>query len=224
MTSNNDSNETTYTVTVTETGRDEGTCPRCGGPLRQSPADIGALSREDNETIICGQCGLAEVVGDEAAAESMAAFAKLVPFDVEAARAELGEPEDKRVQRDGDRDLQFAGWLLGIGACGSGGNYERDWTRGTRVRIWVSAGGAFIVGAHRWSRWQGEGALYSAEVIAPDPETPSPLRLGEQWSKVLDWLSSDTGSGELGPAGKQALEDAASNWSAVAGLDVEVVS
>ncbi len=33
------------------------TCPRCGGPLRRFPEDRGALSRSDNETIVCGPCG-----------------------------------------------------------------------------------------------------------------------------------------------------------------------
>ncbi len=35
-------------------------CPRCAGPLSSSPADRGALSRADNETIVCAACGVAE--------------------------------------------------------------------------------------------------------------------------------------------------------------------
>lgn len=35
-------------------------CPRCSGPLRVSSRDQGALSRVDNETIICGRCVGAE--------------------------------------------------------------------------------------------------------------------------------------------------------------------
>jgi len=35
-------------------------CPRCGGPLRRFPKDLGALSRYDNETIVCSDCGTAE--------------------------------------------------------------------------------------------------------------------------------------------------------------------
>jgi hypothetical protein len=42
----------------------EETCPRCGGPLRTGPTDVGALSRVDNETIVCGPCGSDEAMLD----------------------------------------------------------------------------------------------------------------------------------------------------------------
>jgi hypothetical protein len=37
--------------------KDKELCPRCGGPLRKGPTDVGALSRADNETIVCARCG-----------------------------------------------------------------------------------------------------------------------------------------------------------------------
>jgi hypothetical protein len=37
-------------------------CPRCGGLLRQFPEDLGALSRADDETTVCGPCGQEEAV------------------------------------------------------------------------------------------------------------------------------------------------------------------
>lgn len=46
---------------------DTGTCPRCGGPSDESRLDPGfprpgALSRDDNRTIVCTACGQDEAV------------------------------------------------------------------------------------------------------------------------------------------------------------------
>jgi hypothetical protein len=37
-------------------------CPRCGGALRSSPTDRGALSRYDNETVVCRRCEMHEAL------------------------------------------------------------------------------------------------------------------------------------------------------------------
>jgi hypothetical protein len=43
-------------------GRPVEVCPRCGGPLRQSPYDLGALSRYDTTTIVCRGCEVHEAL------------------------------------------------------------------------------------------------------------------------------------------------------------------
>jgi hypothetical protein len=35
-------------------------CPRCGGPLRSGPKDQGIVSRYEDATVICVDCGEAE--------------------------------------------------------------------------------------------------------------------------------------------------------------------
>lgn len=38
-------------------------CPRCRGRLRAFADDLGALSRADNRTVVCGECGADEAYG-----------------------------------------------------------------------------------------------------------------------------------------------------------------
>jgi predicted RNA-binding Zn-ribbon protein involved in translation (DUF1610 family) len=38
-------------------------CPRCGAELRE-PLSSNALSRKDNKTYICSQCGIEEAMED----------------------------------------------------------------------------------------------------------------------------------------------------------------
>jgi len=40
-------------------------CPRCLGP-GPVPPDSGALSRADNETTVCGSCGMDEAIRENA--------------------------------------------------------------------------------------------------------------------------------------------------------------
>jgi hypothetical protein len=42
---------------VNDTNDTREMCPRCGGRLKQFEHDLGALSRSDNETTVCGPCG-----------------------------------------------------------------------------------------------------------------------------------------------------------------------
>lgn len=38
-------------------------CPRCKCRLRGFPEDLGALSRADDKTVVCGACGADEAYG-----------------------------------------------------------------------------------------------------------------------------------------------------------------
>lgn len=133
-------------------------------------------------------------------------------FDRDSTRQQLGPVQAYRVQRDGDLDLLVNGWLLGEGEHGTGGSsgFRRDWTRGVKVRIWLTLYGELVAGAHRWSRWQGEHDRYSAA-------------RHESAEDALDWLREDASDGELGPASKEAWEAACDAWNGLAGQDVEVV-
>ena len=126
---------------------------------------------------------------------------------------ELGEPKQIRVFRDGDRDLQFRGWKVGKGTTGSGGTsgYACDWNRGTRVRIWITTGGRIITGAESWSCWQGEEDRHRAAAH-------------QSADLALAWLRGDSYTEDhLGPASKEAWEEACSAVPSLAGLDVEAI-
>ena len=118
-------------------------------------------------------------------------------------------PQEYTVTRDGDRDLEFAGVELGAGSFGTGGTsgFARDWTRGTNVTIYRTAGGRYVVGVKQWSAWEGEGDVHRAAVC----ETPA---------DVLAWLIEDAG-GQLGHASKEALEAAAAEDAGIAGILTE---
>ena len=138
-------------------------------------------------------------------------------FDRAKAVATLGEPEAKRVVRDGDLDLAFEGWLLGEGEHGTGGSsgFRKDWTRGVHVRLWLTVGGALVAGVKRWSRWQGEVDRWAAEAFGNVGSEDALLA-------VLDWLRDDAG-GELGEASKDAWEAACGKWPGLEGYECEAV-
>jgi hypothetical protein len=130
-------------------------------------------------------------------------------FDKAAATAELGEPTGFELERDGARNLGFTGWKIGFGSHGNGSQFEKDWTRGTKVRIYLTTGGRLVTSVSRWSHWQGERSRFASAAHAT-PEA------------ALAWLVEDAG-GELGVASKKSWEAACSKWSALEGADVEQV-
>jgi hypothetical protein len=130
-------------------------------------------------------------------------------FDRAAAVVELGEPTGFELERDGARNLAFRGWKIGFGSHGNGSQFEKDWTRGTKVRIYLTTGGRLVTSVSRWSHWQGERSRFASAAHAT-PEA------------ALAWLVEDAG-GELGVASKEAWEAACSKWSALEGAHVEQV-
>lgn len=77
-------------------------------------------------------------------------------------RADLGDPAEHTIPRDGDVDLAFAGWLVGTGEMGSPSQHECDWTRGTTVAIYIAVSGRLVTHVRQWSRWQGESEVNRA--------------------------------------------------------------
>lgn len=124
----------------------------------------------------------------------------------------MTDTERYRIERDGDRDLEFTGSLLGEGSHGTGGNsgYSCDWNRGTTVRIYRTEGGHYICAVRQWSQWQGEGELNRASVCSTAEE-------------VLAWLTDDCG-GDLGRASKEAWEKAGKVNDGISDLEVEEVA
>jgi len=115
------------------------------------------------------------------------------------------------VERDGNRDLEFSGVVLGTGSFGTGGTsgFPGDWTRGTSVDIYRTVGGRYVVGVKQWSCYEGEGDIYRAAVC----DTPA---------DVFAWLVEDAG-GRLGRASKEALEAAATEHAEIAAILTEQV-
>ena len=119
----------------------------------------------------------------------------------------LGKPKPVRVTRDGARDLSFRGWLLGEAEHGHGGQYPSDWTRGVRVRIYMTIGGRYVAAVLRWTRWQGEADQHSAAVL-------------DDGDAVLAWLEEDAG-GRLGVASKDAWQRACEAYPPLADMETE---
>ena len=117
--------------------------------------------------------------------------------------------ENYRVERDGNLDLVFTGEKIGEGSYGTGGEHSGDWTRGTDVQIYLTEGGSIVTDVTQWSRWQGESSVHRAAVHSTGGE-------------ALAWLIADC-HGDLGPASKEAWEEACKN-AALADQDVEEVA
>lgn len=120
---------------------------------------------------------------------------------LETAKEEYGPVKTRTLTRDDGRNLKFTGWKLGTGTHGSGGSsgYDCDHTRGVKVWVYVTVGGAVIVRTSRWSRWAGEGSQDTAEVL---PGFPS-------WEEVYEVLCD--GREHLPQASKEAWDEA-SPW------------
>lgn len=129
-------------------------------------------------------------------------------INIKALTADLGTPTDIRIERDGDLDVAFTGWPIGTGAHGAGGNAGTDgWTRGTEVTVYLATTGQIAIHVRQWTRWQGEHDRNRAGVA-------------NTAAKALAWLREDAG-GSLGPASKQAWEEACSNLPQLEGADVQ---
>ena len=120
------------------------------------------------------------------------------------------DTERYRVRRDNDKDLAFAGTLIGAGDYGSGGHAPSQHTRGTEVEIYLTEGAKIVTAVRQWSHWQGEEDVHRAAVH----DTPA---------EAYHWLVDDCG-GKLGRASKEAWEDACEHCPALAGADVEEVA
>ncbi len=127
---------------------------------------------------------------------------------VAQAQAAAGEEGEYRLTRDDDLDLAFTGWEVAEGRCGDR-EFERDWTRWTIITLYVTAGGRFIVGIERHSKWQGATSRYDATVH-------------ETFDDVLNHLKGDN-DGRVGTASKAMIENAVASLDCLGRADVERV-
>lgn len=120
----------------------------------------------------------------------------------------LGDAVAYRLRRDDDKDVAFRGWLLGEGTYGDRA-YRVDWTRWTRVAVYLSEKGRYVAAIERHSKWQGQGSKYDAVVA-------------DSFASLVDALAADN-EGRLGQASKAAIEDAVAGYPELSGADVESV-
>lgn len=115
-----------------------------------------------------------------------------------------------RLERDGDLDLAFKGRVIGFGEHGNNNGPRSNWTRGTYVTLFRTVSNTYIARVHQWTQWDGESSVTRCAV-------------SNAGADLLLWLKDDAG-GKLGPASKEAWEDACSNDDTLEDLDVERVA
>jgi hypothetical protein len=120
-------------------------------------------------------------------------------------------PQPYRVQRDGERDLSFTGWLIGEGEVSSGKMDPEKYAvteRRVSVRVFVTQGGRFVGHVHR--RWRFE------------EEYRDDARVCDDGQALLDFLR-ETNNWSLGQASRDAWNAACKKFPPLAPLEVEVV-
>ena len=126
--------------------------------------------------------------------------------------------EEYFLQRDGDRDLVFAGWVIGHAQeC-----RETHWRnyRCVSVTLFATESDNLVIQACRWQ-----------EERADEEATPTKQELNDcevvvvDWgltNHAIEWLKKDAG-GKLGPTSKAAWVEACGNWEELKDEGVERV-
>ena len=115
------------------------------------------------------------------------------------------------IRRDGDKDLTFNGLRLGSGSDHeSNGSQDSRWSE---IDIYRTDSGKYVVAQVYRTQWQGESESHHAEVCESAAEVLGLLELEED----------EEGPGGISNMAKEALEAAAENDSAFAGLTTEAV-
>lgn len=133
---------------------------------------------------------------------------RVLPFplrpviDAESAAAELGEPVDVRLAREGDLDLAFRGWHLSQEEHGG----EQ---RGGRLSVYLTAAGLLVTSSCRWGLRGRAGTVCRAGVHA-DP------------AAAVEWFRADAG-GKLGPTSKELWEAACERLPALREWQTETI-
>lgn len=128
--------------------------------------------------------------------------------------ADEADPQEHRVERQGDRDLAFSGWLIG---------YAEDETdpdgfgtvRGVTVSIYATESDSLVLHTCRWEEREDSERTSTCEVA-----DFSEFTIQNTADAALEWLKEDAG-GKLGPTSKAAWEQACDNWSKLADEEVE---
>ena len=137
-------------------------------------------------------------------------------------------PKDYVIQRDGDRDLVFEGWLVGYAEESSG--LRKPNARGVQVSIFGTSQENLILQVCRWRTITALSTTSSSsDVLVGYDETYSTgvFVPSEKYGEVgiegaLNWLRKDAG-GKLGPTSKTAWLQACENWNVLEGEGLERV-
>lgn len=125
------------------------------------------------------------------------------------------QPQEYLLERAGDRDLAFSGWLIGFGEQKTEPRYTSADLRGVTVSIYATDSDNLVIHSCRWEKREDKERTSDCEVVA-----------FTEWSTeanadaALKWLIKDAG-GKLGPTSKSAWEQACENWSKLASKKVE---
>ena len=149
------------------------------------------------------------------------------------------DPQDYVLERNGDRDLAFKGWLIGYAEETSA--WSGDERRGVKVSIFATTKDNLVLQACRWSEdIDGDEDVDAEEVPIIESEETCSIGFFDPesnggWSveddgewipsgtdAALDWLRKDA-RGKLGPTSKAAWVQACENWDKLAGEGVETV-
>jgi len=126
------------------------------------------------------------------------------------------DPKDAQeftLQRDGNRDLQFRGWILAVAEQETARPYFGFGTeRAVIVSIYLSEGGAIITHVHRTTSSSDEVDRYTAG-------------LHDNPTDALEWLTADAAATEgLGRASKAAWIEACETAPALSSETVEQIA
>jgi hypothetical protein len=124
--------------------------------------------------------------------------------------AHLGDPAPWTLPRQGDRDIQFSGWVIGKGEIAADGTDPATATRGTTVEILLTKTGRLVTSRTSWTR---------TDDVCTDSQRS---QFHETADAAYRWLIKD-GNGKLGPASKIAWTQACRALPALAGFDVEQI-
>ena len=122
-------------------------------------------------------------------------------------------PQSFVVPRDGDLDLEFHGWRLGVAEHVSSSGYE------TTVSIYLTNTGRLIASVIRSHPSERDDTDYDAVVVTIVTEDEQVTAGPEQ---ILRWLKEDT-NGKLGPVSKEAWTAACTYWAPLKAFATERV-
>lgn len=144
---------------------------------------------------------------------------------------EWGPPEKYRINRAGDRDLAFTGWLIGKATQPvSGSSIVSDEGQsvdfGVDVCIYVTEAERIVTHSYRWTefaaRAEGDDLFVDGFTGPHHREGDHNADWHDQVDSALDWLRDDAG-GRLGAASKEAWTEACRRWPELTPHEVEDV-
>lgn len=129
------------------------------------------------------------------------------------------DPSEYILERPGDRDLAFRGWVIGHATGRHNDPAATSASRCVSVTIFAVEGGTGLVGyACRWIEVRPRDG---AEVTEhKNLECSTSAHRFQEYEELLEWLKADSG-GKLGPTSKEAWVEACEKWEKLAGAKYE---